>query len=259
MGRLVDLAGKMFGRLSVQSRDSIRNGSVVWLCLCKCGNRLPILGESLRNGNTTSCGCLVKDMLIARNQRTELFPKRRWMFKGNECIKVKYEEVPVYLAQGYIIGRPRWSNSTPMDNCRNHRARKRAAGLCFNCADPAVPGKNRCQRHFSYYQEKSRQKHLNLKKQVVMGYGGICQCPGCGVAEFEFLTIDHVHNDGAQERRLLKSKAVGASLYKRLIKEEFPKERYQLLCFNCNCAKEFYGKCPHQKALKETSWLAATA
>jgi hypothetical protein len=27
----------------------------------------------------------------------------------------------------------------------------------------------------------------------------------------------------------------------------YPKDRYQLLCHNCNMAKGFYGLCPHQE------------
>ena len=29
----------------------------MWLCACECGNKKVILGKSLRNGSTTSCGC----------------------------------------------------------------------------------------------------------------------------------------------------------------------------------------------------------
>ena len=36
-------------------------------------------------------------------------------------------------------------------------------------------------------------------------------------------------------------------MYRWLKKHGFPKEGFQLLCYNCNCAKGFFGKCPHKK------------
>lgn len=31
------------------------------------------------------------------------------------------------------------------------------------------------------------------------------------------------------------------------IKQNFPKDEYQLLCMNCNFAKGLYSGCPHQR------------
>jgi hypothetical protein len=95
-------------------------------------------------------------------------------------------------------------------------------------------------------QNSNRTWLRGLKEQVVKGYGGKCQCPGCNEWRFEFLTVDHPDDNGAEQRRKLGSKEIGASLYQRLIREQYPSE-YQLLCFNCNCAKGFYGQCPHVK------------
>ena len=56
----VDLSGKVFGRLKVLYRyykNSPQN-EAMWICQCECGQVKPIRGSSLRNGHTTSCGCL---------------------------------------------------------------------------------------------------------------------------------------------------------------------------------------------------------
>lgn len=58
-----DIAGKTFGELTVikQAEDYITsNGKhlAMWKCKCICGNIKDILGSSLKNGNTQSCGCL---------------------------------------------------------------------------------------------------------------------------------------------------------------------------------------------------------
>lgn len=58
-----DLTNKQFKRLTVikQIEDYVAsNGKryAKWLCECECGNRVEVLGNSLKTGNTQSCGCL---------------------------------------------------------------------------------------------------------------------------------------------------------------------------------------------------------
>ncbi len=51
--------GARYGRLLVLERaGSDKHYNAQWLCLCDCGNRKIILGQSLRRGLTRSCGCL---------------------------------------------------------------------------------------------------------------------------------------------------------------------------------------------------------
>lgn len=86
-----------------------------------------------------------------------------------------------------------------------------------------------------------------LKKECFIAYGGVlCAC--CKVPKFiEFLTLDHVKNDGAQERRQRGRRITGYQFYRWLRVRKFPnKERYQVLCWDCNGAKGTYGICPHQ-------------
>ncbi len=57
MGKLIDLVGARFGKLTVFSRHSTNDaGFAVWLCDCSCGNQTLLRGDALRNGNTKSCG-----------------------------------------------------------------------------------------------------------------------------------------------------------------------------------------------------------
>ena len=62
MAKLIDETGKIYGRLTVLRRatkeeTSGRLGGVYWMCSCSCGNTKVICGNSLRNGETKSCGC----------------------------------------------------------------------------------------------------------------------------------------------------------------------------------------------------------
>lgn len=55
-----DLMGKRFGLLTVVHRNGSTKGAsktAIWHCRCDCGNELDVMGFSLKNGDTTSCGC----------------------------------------------------------------------------------------------------------------------------------------------------------------------------------------------------------
>lgn len=78
------------------------------------------------------------------------------------------------------------------------------------------------------------------RKRVIAEYGGKCVC--CGESDWRFLSLDHVDNDGAKHR----SEVGNSRIYKWVEDNGFPKN-IQILCYNCNMAKAFYGKCPHQK------------
>ena len=85
-------------------------------------------------------------------------------------------------------------------------------------------------------------KNRTFKKIVLDHYGHACACScGCGVKNFKHLTVDHINNDGAAQRRLQSSHG-GHATYRRIIKSGFPKD-LQILCWNCNCAKYYYGGC----------------
>jgi len=108
--------------------------------------------------------------------------------------------------------------------------------------------KQRNQRRYENKKEIIREQQriydFNVKMKIIEAYGGKCAC--CNEDTMEFLTIDHINNDGAEDRKKNGNKS-GGKLYRWLIKNNFPKGDYQILCFNCNCAKGFFGYCPHNK------------
>lgn len=97
--------------------------------------------------------------------------------------------------------------------------------------------------------DKYRQAHPDfrrrIRQEVLEAYGASCAC--CGETTPQFLAVDHIHNDGATHRKELGTKA-GSGFYLWLKREGFPKDRFQLLCHNCNLAKAYYGQCPHKTA-----------
>ena len=56
---------------------------------------------------------------------------------------------------------------------------------------------------FRKSRKDSKSKSLNLRLKLIKGYGGKCAC--CDNNEPCFLTIDHINNDGADERRRYKN------------------------------------------------------
>lgn len=81
-----------------------------------------------------------------------------------------------------------------------------------------------------------------LKSLIIETYGNICAC--CGEDAIEFLSIDHINGGGHKHR---KKTGGGTSFYLWLKRNNYP-PGFQVLCYNCNQAKGYYGKCPHQIA-----------
>jgi len=84
------------------------------------------------------------------------------------------------------------------------------------------------------YKIKMSEFAYRRKMEVMAEYGG--KCVECGETHLEFLTIDHINNDGAERRKELGING-GSALYSWLKKNGYPKDNYQILCFNCNVAK----------------------
>lgn len=70
MGKLIDLTGKRYNRLTVIAvNGKDKNGHPLWECCCDCGNTCFVTGSRLRSGNTGSCGCLHSEQLTERNTK----------------------------------------------------------------------------------------------------------------------------------------------------------------------------------------------
>ncbi|AZU99772.1 transcription factor [Bacillus phage DK2] len=57
MGKLLDLTGQTFGKLTCKEMVGRQSGHVVWKCECECGKEKNVRTTDLRSGNTVSCGC----------------------------------------------------------------------------------------------------------------------------------------------------------------------------------------------------------
>ena len=76
-GKMANIAGMRFGLLTVIKLTDKRavNGSVIWECICDCGNVTEVPAHQLVRGHTLSCGCrhqskwemFIRDYLISLN------------------------------------------------------------------------------------------------------------------------------------------------------------------------------------------------
>ena len=74
MRKLIDLTGQRFGKLTVVNRaeDYVspnNNKMIMWRCKCDCGNEVIVQGGCLKNNNTRSCGCLLKENISKKMKR----------------------------------------------------------------------------------------------------------------------------------------------------------------------------------------------
>lgn len=58
----LDIAGHVYGRLTVLARAENRGRLTRWRCKCSCGNRCVVPTANLRRGATKSCGCLRREL-----------------------------------------------------------------------------------------------------------------------------------------------------------------------------------------------------
>lgn len=100
----------------------------------------------------------------------------------------------------------------------------------------------------------SKWQHDRYKKRrlmVINYYGGKCVC--CGESIYEFLEIDHIDCGGTKQR--IKLKRRGTAIVEWIIHNGYP-NYFQILCANCNRAKNNSGKqfCPihHPEQYGET-------
>lgn len=96
MGKLIDMIGKTFGKLTVIERvddEVLSNGhrTARYKCQCECGNETIVRGTSLRSGHAVSCGCARSESMLNVNLE-DLTGRRfgRWIVvKRAESLKDK--------------------------------------------------------------------------------------------------------------------------------------------------------------------------
>lgn len=117
--RRKDLTGKKFGFLTaLRSTEKRQGGSIVWECVCYCGNNTEVSAGNLQSGHTLSCGCHKKAETARACKRD--FTKhgqgkagnntptyRSWLHMKNRCNNPKNDSYKNYGGRGITVCK-RW-------------------------------------------------------------------------------------------------------------------------------------------------------
>ncbi len=130
--------------------------------------------------------------------------------------------------------------------CGSANKKHRSKGLCQKCYWLHFV-------HVGHWRERSRSHERTLKWETIRKLGGKCAC--CGIDTPEFLTVDHVKGDGSDHRRCTPQNPRGRhttpKIYRDIKREGYPKDRYRVLCINCNFSIGIWGYCPHSVSWEE--------
>lgn len=109
----INMIGKKYGKLTVieQHGSEIHGKSAqpVYLCQCKCGNKIKVLGRNIRSGNTKSCGCLnhrsqtidITGKVFGYLKVKELFGNNKYQNPMWKCLCLRCNEEKV-IAGGHL-------------------------------------------------------------------------------------------------------------------------------------------------------------
>lgn len=103
MAKFVDRTGQKFSRLTVLFRNGTNHyKKVMWRCLCECGKETDVIAGALVTGNTTSCGCALKEV-ITKHGGTNKGSYNTWRAMMRRCYKQQDKDYARYGAKGVSV------------------------------------------------------------------------------------------------------------------------------------------------------------
>lgn len=111
--RFIDLTGRRFGRMVVVCYAGHRGHSHYWHCRCDCGDVKDAVGNNLKRGLTTSCGCFHKEQASRVNRTHGMRGSPEfgvWCGIRNRCYNPKVDSYCDYGGRGIAVCE-RWRRS----------------------------------------------------------------------------------------------------------------------------------------------------
>lgn len=118
MGKIIDITGRTFSRLTVICQKGKLANKPAWLCRCKCGKEVVVRGSDLRGGKHRSCGCLQIDSVTTHGMTDGHGKRKRGRFTGysnwtsmiQRCHNPNSTGYARYGGRGIVVCE-RWRNS----------------------------------------------------------------------------------------------------------------------------------------------------
>lgn len=113
MSKFVDLTNHRFGRWSVLERAASAGRRTMWTCRCSCGTTRAVEASNLRNGLSSSCGCLMRQRAREANRTHGLTgtPEHRsWKSMISRCTQPSSRDFADYGGRGISVC-ARWRSS----------------------------------------------------------------------------------------------------------------------------------------------------
>jgi hypothetical protein len=99
----VDLIGQRFGKVVVAEKlGTSKHRTILWNCVCDCGNTIIAQTSDLRKGKIRSCGCShFKDRQTLGGKPTRLY--RIWKNMKKRCYNANNHDFLYYGARGITV------------------------------------------------------------------------------------------------------------------------------------------------------------
>lgn len=102
----IALEGHAFGRLIVEQQAGGLSGATAYRCKCLCGRVVVVRGQSLRKGETTSCGCARADLMREKQTRHGMYGTptyNSWSAMWTRCTSTKHKQFNDYGGRGITV------------------------------------------------------------------------------------------------------------------------------------------------------------
>jgi hypothetical protein len=103
MGKaLIDLTGQRFHDVTVKEISGRnKHGGILWKCVCDCGSEVVLNGDSLKSGNTKSCGCRKAHKNSETTKADTLYKSWRGMMR--RCYEKSHHAYNRYGGRGISV------------------------------------------------------------------------------------------------------------------------------------------------------------
>jgi hypothetical protein len=202
MGKVIDLTGERFGRLTVVKRGKTakrknnRGTLTYWVCQCDCGSTREVLNSDLKKGSTTSCGCYQRQRSREANITHGLSDSRLyniWTHMKERCANPnvscfdRYGGVGISVCEEWLTSFETFRNWSLENGYRNDLTIDRIDGAKgynpYNCRWATVEEQNNNKKNNIIVEYNGRQMTLGqLSKTSGVDYHKLWRCVKSGMA-----------------------------------------------------------------------------